>query len=591
MGGRAEPFPLAMFTRSELRMKKIFLLAVCLLSILACNKRPAPAPVTTAPAILPQFAQLNDLYRQFQGFRNDRLYLRHGFTANFPQSDWLQRVRDLGRDPELAERSRLLASLAIASRIHGDSSRVTRSFEQRFTASLHTPGPPLPEEEGTSDAGSEAGMDAQPPGLATTHADNATKEASAESSQADGITSRERTDLPQRQAEPASSPSAPAAKAESPPAPSARAAPDPTAGIPDPVHSQTHMAPAEPTQSPPAPLEPPPTAQAAGPDTQTAPTPSRQTAEELAPATPHDVEAQPLPAQPETLAPAGDTEAQTSAPPVPAQQPQPAAGPSETGAKITILFTGDTQGVVYPQPGINGTVGGIARRLPAIERVRAEAPALVLLDAGDAFVSGSHRAERINKILVRAMNHMRYDAMGLGPYDLDMGEMALRELAGIASFPFVCSNLEFQQDVLPWIKKYVLIERGRHTIAVISLLNPAPAVKITGARLIAPELAMNTLMPQLAAKADAVVLLTQTGREEILPMVSSAPVVDVILGDARSVFQDTPRYVPAIAKGMGLGLVELDQADGVFRPGRSVPLFTSGETDPNLLKMRDEIQN
>ena len=44
MDGRAQPFPLAMFTRSELRMKKIFLLAVCLLSILACDKRPAPAP-------------------------------------------------------------------------------------------------------------------------------------------------------------------------------------------------------------------------------------------------------------------------------------------------------------------------------------------------------------------------------------------------------------------------------------------------------------------------------------------------------------------------------------------------------------------
>ncbi len=572
-------------------MKKIFLLAVCLLSILACNKRPAPAPVTTAPAILPQFAQLNDLYRQFQGFRNDRLYLRHGFTANFPQSDWLQRVRDLGRDPELAERSRLLASLAIASRIHGDSSRVTRSFEQRFTASLHTPGPPLPEEEGTSDA--DAGMDDPPSGLAATQAENATQGPWTQPPHADGIVPPETTDHPQ-QAGPASSqsvPAAPASQAESPPAPSARADANPTPGIPDPVHSQTHMAPAEPTHSPPAPLEPPPTFQAAGPDTKTAPTPSQQTAEELAPATPHDVETQPHPAQPETLAPAGDSEAQSSAPAVPAQQPQPAAGPPETGAKITILFTGDTQGVVYPQPGINGTVGGIARRLPAIERVRAEAPALVLLDAGDAFVSGSPRAERINKILVRAMNRMRYDAMGLGPYDLDMGEMALRELAGIASFPFVCSNLEFQQDVLPWIRPYVLIERGQYTIAVVSLLGPDSTVKISGARLIAPGQAMSKLMPQFASIADAVVLLTQTGREEIPSLLGAATDVAVILGDARSVYQDTPRYIPAVAKGMGMGLVELDKSDGVFRPGRSTPLVTSGSSDHNLLKMLEEIQN
>jgi hypothetical protein len=80
MDGRAQPFPLAMFTRSELRMKKIFLLAVCLLSILACTKRPAPAPAEQPLAVLPEFAQLN-AYRQFQGFRNDRLYSL-GFTAN-----------------------------------------------------------------------------------------------------------------------------------------------------------------------------------------------------------------------------------------------------------------------------------------------------------------------------------------------------------------------------------------------------------------------------------------------------------------------------------------------------------------------------
>ena len=579
-----------MFTRSELSMKKIFLLAVCLLSILACNKRPAPVPVTTAPPILPQFAQLNDLYRQFQGFRNDRLYLRHGFTANFPQSDWLQRVRDLGRNPELAERSRLLASLAIASRIHGDSSRVTRSFEQRFTASLHTPGPPLPEEEGTSDA--DAGMDAPPSGLAATQAENATQGAWTQPPQADGIVPSETTDHPQ-QAGPASSqaaPVTPASQAESPPAPSAQTDAGPTAGIPSPVHTQTHMAPAEPTQSPPAPLEPPPAAQAAETDAQTAPPASQQTAEELAPATPHDVEAQPLPAQPETLAPAGDTKAQTSAPPVPEQPPQPAAGLSETEAKITILFTGDTQGVVYPQPGINGTVGGIARRLPAIERMRTEAPALVLLDAGDAFVSGSPRAERINRILVRAMNRMRYDAMGLGPYDLDMGEIALRELAGIASFPFVCSNLEFHQDVQPWIRPYVLIERGQYTIAVVSLLGQDSTVKISGAHLIAPGQAMNKLMPQFASIADAVVLLTQTGREEIPSLLGAATDVAVILGDARSIYQDTPRYIPAVAKGMGIGHVELDKSSGIFRPGRSIPLASNDPSDPNLLKMIEEIQ-
>lgn len=580
-------------------MKKILVLALCLLSILACNKRPAPAPVTAAPAVLPQFAQLNDLYGQFQGFRNDRLYLRHGFTANFPQSDWLQQVRELGQDPDLAERARLLSSLAIASRIHGDSSRITRSFEKRFTASLHTPGLPLPEEEEASDAIADAGMSAPTPRIPAEQVQNATDETWTETSQTANIATPDSPDQTQ-DAESEFSPSdqvVPASPPASQPAPSARTGADPTAEIPpSSVPAPTQTIPAEPAQTP-ATGESVPPAEVAEQGTLPAPPSSPQPAEDLASEPSPAAEAQTVPARPETVAPTGDTPVQTVVSPdetpalLPGQAPQPAANQPDTTEKITVLFTGDTQGVVYPQPGITGTVGGIARRLPAIERVRAEDPDLVLLDAGDAFVSGSPRAERINKTLVRAMNRMRYDAMGLGPYDLEMGEMALRELASVATFPFVCSNLEFQKDAQPWIRQYVLIERGQRTIAVISLLEPGPAVKITGARLIAPELAMNKLMPQLAAKADAVVLLTQAGREEVLPILGAATDVDVVLGDARSVFQDTPRYVPAIAKGMGLGLVELDQSGGVFRPGRSIPLFTSGETNPNLLRMLDEIQN
>jgi hypothetical protein len=42
-------------------------------------------------------------------------------------------------------------------------------------------------------------------------------------------------------------------------------------------------------------------------------------------------------------------------------------------------------------------------------------------------------------------------------------------------------------------------------------------------------------------------------------MLGAAPGVTVILGDPASTFQESPRYIPAVAKGMGLTLVELDQ--------------------------------
>jgi hypothetical protein len=148
------------------------------------------------------------------------------------------------------------------------------------------------------------------------------------------------------------------------------------------------------------------------------------------------------------------------------------------------------------------------------------------------------------------MNRMRYDAMGLGPYDLDMGEVALRELASVASFPFVCSNLEFQQDTHPWIRPYVLIERGRHTIAVISLLGPDPAVSITGARLIRSHAGHE--QAHVSTRVKSRCLRTSdpdwTGGNP-LDTQRVFPDVDVILWRRQIRFyQDTPRYIPAVAK-------------------------------------------
>jgi 2',3'-cyclic-nucleotide 2'-phosphodiesterase (5'-nucleotidase family) len=255
-----------------------------------------------------------------------------------------------------------------------------------------------------------------------------------------------------------------------------------------------------------------------------------------------------------------------------------------------VLFTGDTKGLVSPQPGIAGTLGGVARRLPAVERIRTDTPTLMLLDAGDAFASGFANSQSINRALVRAMNRMRYDARGLGPHDLAMGVVALRELVSISSFPFICSNLEFQTSTPPWIRPYVIVQREERKIAVISLLVPRPGLKVPGASFVPPAQALTKLMPQLAGQADAVVLMTQATRDEILPMLGAAPGVTVILGDPASTFQESPRYIPAVAKGMGLTLVELDTTNGVFRPGRSKPLLTSGPQSNNILEILNDIE-
>jgi hypothetical protein len=260
-------------------------------------------------------------------------------------------------------------------------------------------------------------------------------------------------------------------------------------------------------------------------------------------------------------------------------------------SELSILFSGDTQGVVFPQPGISGSVGGLARRTSTIAFFRGEDPGIMLLDAGDTFASGFERAEKINKALVRAMNHLRYDAMGLGCFDLAVGEVALRELAAMAKFPMLCSNLEFKEGVAPWIKPYLILERNGRRVAVLSVVPASSGVVITGARFVHPQTALKTLVPKLRSMVDYVVLLTQFGSDEAAGLLGENTLVDVILGDRSAVSRDSPAYVPAVAKGMGLGLVRLNTAAS-SAPARvkAIPVLLRSDFDSQLLKILDEIK-
>ena len=270
--------------------------------------------------------------------------------------------------------------------------------------------------------------------------------------------------------------------------------------------------------------------------------------------------------------------------------PAPAGTPAQASG-VSILFSGDTQGVVFAQSGPFGSVGGLARRTSTISHFRTEDPGLVLLDAGDAFAYGFERAERINRVLVRAMNHLRYDAMGLGGIDLAMGEVALRELVAMAKFPLICSNLEFQPGVAPWIKPYVIFERNGRRIAVLSVLPESSGTVITGARFVDAGKALGVLLPELRDTVDLVVLMTQLGSAEVVGLLGDNAAVDVILGDHRAGSGAIPTYVPAVPKGLGFALLRLHMPEsGAAARVESMPVLLGSDLDAQLLQIVDDLE-
>ena len=285
-----------------------------------------------------------------------------------------------------------------------------------------------------------------------------------------------------------------------------------------------------------------------------------------------------------------DTALRVPVAPEPTVRPVPApAAPREPG--VTILFSGDTQGDLFPKSGLTGDVGGLARRPATIAYFREMDPGVLLLDAGDAFASGFAGAQMTNKVLVRAMNRMGYDAMGIGPQDLTMGEVALRELVGMAKFPLVCSNLEFGKGVSPWIRPYAIFERNRLKVAVVSLLPSMPGTVITGARFIAPADALRVLLPGLKNRVDCIVLLTQFGSEDVASLLGGDEEVGVILGDSMVFSRGRPAYIPAVPGGLGFGSVRLEVRDeGPVRVTQVMPVFLGEQSDAQILGMLDELK-
>lgn len=366
---------------------KFFLPFLCLLTLFACVKQPEPSPELEQAQIQPQYEELANLYQEFQGFRDQELFLRHGFSASSPYADWLQRVRQLSEQPDQAQGARLLSGLAVAWRQYGAVSEVTGKFVHRFETYIRTP---------------------------------------------------------------------------------------PNEQLPD-----------------------------------------------------------------------GNL-----------------TNPLEAKTAIPIVFTGDTQGVLSLQKWKSLEVGGIARRSTVIEAVRAKHPGVILLDAGDIFAVGSEGADRNNRSLAQAMSSLRYDAVGLGSRDLQIGGARLKELATMARLPLVCSNLEFSPGEPAWIAPYILLERENVTVAVLSLTGSSGKIAIPGVRIVPARDAIQRLMPEIRAKADCVVLLTQLSRVEVDALLESVEGVDVALGDGKEDSDGRARYFPAVPKGMGVSALRLEKTFG-----------------------------
>ncbi|HET7733057.1 MAG TPA: metallophosphoesterase [Paludibacter sp.] len=146
-------------------------------------------------------------------------------------------------------------------------------------------------------------------------------------------------------------------------------------------------------------------------------------------------------------------------------------------AKLVILHTNDTHSQVEPTEKSSlktADMGGYARRMGVIQKIRSEEKNVLLLDAGD-FSQGTPYFNFFNgRIEIDAMNRMKYDAGTLGNHEFDNGMDTLAVILKKAQFPVLSSNYKLDKTPLTgMLKPWIVLEKAGLRIGIMALnVNP-----------------------------------------------------------------------------------------------------------------------
>ena len=146
---------------------------------------------------------------------------------------------------------------------------------------------------------------------------------------------------------------------------------------------------------------------------------------------------------------------------------------AEKKIKLVILHTNDTHSQVEPTEKSNlktADMGGYARRMGVIEKIRSEEKNVLLFDAGD-FSQGTPYFNFFNgRVEIDALNRMQYDAGTPGNHEFDNGIDTLAVILQKARFPMISSNYEVDNTPIKnQIQPYLILKKFGLKIGIMAL--------------------------------------------------------------------------------------------------------------------------
>ncbi|AXI44986.1 bifunctional metallophosphatase/5'-nucleotidase [Sulfitobacter sp. SK012] len=250
-----------------------------------------------------------------------------------------------------------------------------------------------------------------------------------------------------------------------------------------------------------------------------------------------------------------------------------------------------------PAPGI-----GLAGIATLIDIARAEAAregiSTLLLDNGD-LLQGTPLADYLAQVpvnadhpIVASLNHLDYDAVGLGNHDFDHGVKYLNQVADALKMPVVCTNLS-GDDVCAILPSTVIpckLPSGEVLqVGILSVVPPLTAVwnrQNLGPknRIASVQKTLETAIPKLRQQgADIIVVLAHMGVGQPDDLEASAVGLAQIPGVDALITGHTHRRLPGPEY---IGRTGVDAQTGLLE---SVPAIMAGHSGSDLAVMDLEL--
>ncbi len=259
---------------------------------------------------------------------------------------------------------------------------------------------------------------------------------------------------------------------------------------------------------------------------------------------------------------------------------------------LTILYTGETHGALYPCDCPLAPDGGVTRRATAIRKIRESTPNVLLLDSGGAFAGGMYdehtQGEELDKARTEtyfeAIKLMGYDALALGDEELGFGLDFLQSLGA----NFISANAVRTATGEPIVIPYITKEIDGVRLIVIGL-TPPEAKNAVGEKLVILK-PLDTLEHTLAQiknsqKIDLIIVLSHLGEEMSRELLKQVPEINILInGHSKNSLETSERVGSSLLLQFSYQGRRLGRLDISLGEQNEIVDFQS-----QLIRMSDEI--